>query len=299
METNLNKKHKNSVFSILFSNPETLRELYSAIEGIDIPPDIPIEINTLSNVLIKGKLNDISFLIDNRLVVLIEHQSTINQNMPFRMLQYISNVYQIITNLKQLYREKLIKIPTPEFIVLYNGDAPYPERKELRLSDAFMNIESLKKPENGYFPLELIVQVYNINNGFNSKILESSKTLWNYSFFIGKIKEYRKNLPLDESVKRAIKYCINNNILRKFLESNSSEVFNMLFGDWDLDIAKEVWQEEAREDGWEAGIEKGLSEGKFLEKLAIARNLLNEGSASEFVEKITGLDLDTIQKIKY
>ena len=77
-----NREHKSSVFSLLFSKPHILRELYSAIEGVDLPPDIPIDINTLTNALIKETINDISFLIDNRLVVLIEHQSTINENMP-------------------------------------------------------------------------------------------------------------------------------------------------------------------------------------------------------------------------
>ncbi|MCL2802017.1 MAG: hypothetical protein FWD28_09700, partial [Treponema sp.] len=71
-----NQKYKDSVFSALFNDPDVLRELYSAIEGITIPPDTPISINTLSNVLIKGLVNDVSFTIDNRLVVLIEHQST-------------------------------------------------------------------------------------------------------------------------------------------------------------------------------------------------------------------------------
>ena len=46
-----NDKNKSCVFSLLFSNPDVLRELYSAIEGRNLPPDIPIDINTLSNVL--------------------------------------------------------------------------------------------------------------------------------------------------------------------------------------------------------------------------------------------------------
>jgi len=66
---NVNRNHKNSVFSSLFSNPDVLRELYSAIEGVTIPPDIRIDINTLSNVLFMKQINDVSFLIDNRLVV--------------------------------------------------------------------------------------------------------------------------------------------------------------------------------------------------------------------------------------
>jgi hypothetical protein len=86
--SNVNRNNKNSMFSSLFSNPDILRELYSAIEGIPIPPDIPIEINTLSGVLFLKQINDISFLIDTRLVVLIEHQSTICENLPLRMLEY-------------------------------------------------------------------------------------------------------------------------------------------------------------------------------------------------------------------
>jgi hypothetical protein len=50
---NLNKEYKNSLFSFLFSNPDILRELYSAIEGVDLPPDIQIDINTLSDVLVR------------------------------------------------------------------------------------------------------------------------------------------------------------------------------------------------------------------------------------------------------
>jgi hypothetical protein len=61
------------VFSSLFSNPDVLRELYSAIEGVTLPPDIPVDINTLTDILYKDRINDVSFTIDNRLVVLIEH----------------------------------------------------------------------------------------------------------------------------------------------------------------------------------------------------------------------------------
>jgi len=86
---NVNRNYKNSVFSSLFSTPDVLRELYSAIEGITISPNMPIDINTLSNIFLMKQINDISFLIDNRLVVLIEHQSTINENMPLRLLEYI------------------------------------------------------------------------------------------------------------------------------------------------------------------------------------------------------------------
>ena len=50
-----NITHKSSVFSLLFSDPDVLRELYSAIEGVTLPNNIPVVINTLSNALIMVK----------------------------------------------------------------------------------------------------------------------------------------------------------------------------------------------------------------------------------------------------
>ena len=81
----INTKYKDSVFSFLFSDPDSLRELYCALENVNIPSDIPITINTLRNVLFMERINDISFDIGGKLVILIEHQSTINPNIAVRL----------------------------------------------------------------------------------------------------------------------------------------------------------------------------------------------------------------------
>jgi len=105
-----------------------------------------------------------------------------------------------------------------------------------------MSIEGLKLTDT--IPLELTAQVYNINKGHNSEILKKCKTLDSYSVFIDKIREYRKNgLTLENSFKNAIEYCKENNILKKFLETHSSEVFNMLLTEWNWDDALEVARE--------------------------------------------------------
>jgi predicted transposase/invertase (TIGR01784 family) len=279
---NVNRNHKNSVFSSLFSDPDVLRELYSAIEGVTIPPDTPIDINSLKGILYKGQINDVSFTIDNRLVVLIEHQSTINNNIPLRLLMYVAYLYEKIVNRKKLYHTKLEKIPMPEFIVLYNGKYKYPDYKELKLSDAFKNIEGLKLTDANKIPLELIVQVYNINHGHNSEILKKCETLNGYSIFVNKIREYqKKENSLEKGVRNAIYYCIKKSILKKFLEAHGSEVYNMLLTEWNQDEAIEV----AREEGMEE------------EKLIIAKNLLSKGSTLEFVHDITGLSLETIEEL--
>ena len=77
----LNKNLNDSVFTALFNDPDLLRELYCALGDVTLPPDAPVSINTLENVLYMDLYNDISFEIAGKLVVLIEDQSTINPNM--------------------------------------------------------------------------------------------------------------------------------------------------------------------------------------------------------------------------
>jgi hypothetical protein len=274
-EKKVNQKHKSSVFSLLFSDPDILKELYSAIEGVDLPPETPVSINTLTNVLIKGKLNDVSFILDNRLVILIEHQSTINENMPLRILNYIQRIYEKSIDPDKLFNEKIIKIPKPEFIVLYNGKAPYPEKHELRLSDAFMDITGLS--DNNRLSLELIVQVLNINYGQNPKIQQKCETLNNYSMLINKIREYENTgLSLEKSVECAVKYCLQNNILKDFLIKHGSEVMNMLFLEYNLDDHLEARYREGREEGHKEGHKKG--ELKII-------NLLKSGKSPDEIIK--------------
>ena len=132
-----NIRHKDSLFVTIFNDEAKLLELYNAISGSNYTKDAKIRINTLDSVLFLDKINDISFTIDNKIVILIEHQSTINDNMPLRLLLYISKVYERLIEGRAVYKRKLIKIPTPEFIVLYNGTENYPDEKILKLSDAF------------------------------------------------------------------------------------------------------------------------------------------------------------------
>jgi hypothetical protein len=291
---NPNEKFKSSVFSTLFSDHDVLRELYSALEGVELPPDTPIDINTLSKIFVKGQINDLSFTIDNRLIVLIEHQSTINNNMPLRMLLYVADIYQRIIDKKAMYQNKLIEIPTPEFIVLYNGKDKCSEQAQLKLSAAFKGIEGLKVQEGSGASLELVVQVYNINYGHNLKLLEKSRTLNDYSFFLEKIREYNKEKPLEESIRLAIKYCIANDILKEFLDKYGVEVINMLLEEWNMEDAIDVAKEEAREVGREEGREEGRAES-FEE---IVRNAFMEGYSVDDVKRITKLDMERIMEIK-
>ena len=278
--------HKSSVFSLLFSDPDVLRELYSAIEGVTLPDDIPVVINTLGDVLFMDKINDISFEIGGRLVVLIEHQSTINPNMALRLLLYIARIYEKIISGRNIYSTKKLFIPQPKFFVLYNGTAPHPDKAILKLSDMYKSIEPLGLPEKANPVLELAVTVININEGRNKAIAKRCRLLAQYSAFIAKVREYQKEEnSLQEALKKAVVYCRDHDILKELLEKEASEVLNMLMTEWNWDDALAVRYEEGIEEGIEQGIEK------------TARKALAEGYQVEEICKITGLDLDTINKL--
>ena len=180
-DTTVNREYKDSVFTLLFGEKSNLIELYNAIFGTRYGSDTDIQITTLRSALFMEQVNDISFVIDGKVVVLIEHQATLNNNMPLRMLLYIARIYEKICDSENLYRTKRITIPRPEFIVLYNGKDEAPDMQTMRLSDMFA-----KYGEENPIELELEVKVYNINKGRNTEIAQRSATLDGYKDIVAR-----------------------------------------------------------------------------------------------------------------
>jgi predicted transposase/invertase (TIGR01784 family) len=262
---------------MLFGEKEKLLELYNAIENKNYGMDTDIKITTLGSAVYKGVINDISFVIDGKLVVLIEHQSTINENMPLRMLIYLAESYKKVVNPNTLYDERRIPIPKPEFIVLYNGKDKFSDHETYKLSDMYTEpgLEGLGK-------LELEVEVYNINEGRNAEMVKRSEALKGYSYFVYLAREYAKTMDIDAAIKRAINDCISQGMLEKFLKENSRRIFNMLLDEWNWDTAL------AKKE--EAGIAIGKEED--------AKAMLAEGMSVALIAKITGLGKDEIESLR-
>ena len=284
-----NRKYKDSVFVDLFSEDEKAKEnflsLYNALHGTHLPLSSPVENIKLDNVMYMNIINDVSCLVDGKIIVLAEHQSTINENMPLRFLEYIARLYEKLQAPTDRYLRKLSKIPTPEFYVFYNGIDDYPETTVLKLSDAF-----IIKPEHA--PLELTVQVLNINTDKANKLLAACKPLEDYSLFV---EEVRKQTQLDSEngFTNAVKICIEKGILREYLMRKSREVINMLVAeyDYDTDIAVQ------REESLKIGIQQGFSDGVYKTKLETARNLFRLGLSIENIAEATGLTKEEIESI--
>ena len=145
--------------------------------------------------------------------------------------------------------DKLIKLPTPQFAVFYNGTAPMPERSVVRLSDAFEH-------PTGDPALELKVLVFNINPGYNEELMQSCRTLREYSEYVAKVREYHKTLPLNHAVQRAVDTCIENGVLKKFLKEHKAEVIAVSIFEYNEELHIQMERADAREEGYAEGIQK-------------------------------------------
>jgi predicted transposase/invertase (TIGR01784 family) len=281
MKTKTNRKFKDSVFTLLFSEKSNLLELYNAIGNTNYGKDTDIRITTLDDALFMEQINDISFVIEGKLVVLIEHQSTINPNMPIRMLLYIARTYEKIVDKSGLYSTKRMSIPKPEFIVLYNGIEECPDKQVLRLSDMFSEplVEEIAN-------LELYVNIYNINEGRNEELAKRSEKLKGYEIFVSLVREHLKSMGRDSAIRSAVSECIRGDVLKDFFSEHGSEVENMLLSEWNLDDALAVRYEE----GIDSGIDIGVTR--------TAKNMLEDGLDPVRVARITKLSEKQIMELR-
>ncbi len=280
-----NRRYKDSVFVDFFGEDKNAKanflSLYNALHGTKLDTSTELEPLRLEQVMYMAFRNDVACLIDGKIIVLIEHQSTVNENMPLRFLQYAARLYERIENPRDRYLRRLKKIPTPEFYVFYNGEEDCPESTTLRLSDAFMTIP--EKP-----CLELVVSVMNINYNRGSEILHTCKPLKEYTLFVETVRRHTK-LDSENGFQNAIKDCIQNDILREYLQRKSKEVINMLIAEYDYDVDIAVQREEEREIA--------LQEGSYQAKLETAKNLLGMGLSIKNIAQATGLTEAEVEKL--
>ena len=285
-----NREYRDSVFVDLFSRQgafsiRNIISLYNALHDEKIDEKTIVKFVYLANVLYHKLKNDVSCIIDGKILVLIEHQSTINENMPLRCLEYVVELYKQILDSESKYGKRLIKIPTPEFYVLYNGTAEYKAREILYLSKSFMQ-------EQKDIKLELKVEVININHSDNKEFLSSCEILKEYKEFVDKVVEYTREYGKD-GFDMAIEYCINHGILEPYLKENSKEVRNMLTTEYNYETELRVVKREAREEG----IRKGRMEGREEGLVTTATRMKNNSFDVATIMKITGLSREAIEKL--
>ena len=270
MGANANRKHKDTVFRDLFGSPErkgNALELYNALNGTDYADPDALELTTLDDVIYMNVKNDVSFLLGDEMV-LWEHQSAPNPNMPLRGLLYFARLHSahVERTGADVYRGSVVGLPAPRYVTFYIGSEDRPEREVLLLSGAY----------GGPGDVEVRCEVVNINPGFNEGVVAASPTLAGYVFFVTRVREYNlaQGMPLREAMGAAIDDCVAAGHLVDYLRERRAEVLDMsLLTEFDEERMREL----DRREGYEQGVE-GLS--RRLRERGVDPSLIEEAVAA-------------------
>ena len=229
--------------------------------------------------------NDFSYEADGKVIVIGEHQATINFNMPLRSLMYIGRIYEQLVPVRERYKKGQVMLPKPEFYTFYNGTEPMEKECVLKLSNAF-------KVQDGKAPLELEVKVVNINPEAQHELLEKCQVMKEYGIFIDTIRKYQTE-GSENAYELAIRECIKKGILADYLRKKGSEVINMLQAEYDYELDIEVQREEAYEDGLRAGEKTG----KLEEKISLIVKKVRRGKDLETIAEELEESVENIREI--
>ena len=297
------RNHKDSTFCLLFSEPARAIELYNAVTGENLPPDTELIYTTLKNAIYIDRNNDLSFVVNDRYLVMSECQSTINRNIPMRCLGYVNRTLENLAGREVLYGRNLVKFPAPEFYLFYVGKEPW-DRKTLRLSERFL----VDPKENS---LELVVNLINLSYTETSEILQRSPSLLGYSKLLYHIQEElsANGGDLKQAIDTAVKACMDEGLIADFLHKHSKEVTGMLFEEITVEEFAEIRAREAYADGEKAGYDKGekagraegeksgLARGAAQEKREIAKTMKAKGLEIAMIAELTGLTPEEIAEL--
>jgi hypothetical protein len=295
-----NRKYRDVLFRHLFREKKDLLELYNALNGSTYQNLEELEVITMEDVIFMKMKNDLSFMIGNTLN-LYEHQSTWNANMPLRGMLYFAQQFEglLASREDDIYGTKRVELPTPVYIVFYNGAGMQTDNLLLYLSDAFPT-------GRGSGCLECTCDVLNINRGYNRALMEKCHRLWEYSEFSSEIEEnIKKGMRREEAVHTAIDTCIEKGILRDILVKQKAEVLHMILTEYDekkhfrtlFREGKEEGIKEGMEKGIEKGIEIGLTRGREENRRELVRKKLAKGKPVPAIAEELEEDVSVIEEI--
>lgn len=262
-----NRKYRDVLFRRLFRDKKDLLDLYNALNGSTYTNPEELEIVTMEDVIFMKMKNDLSFMIGNTLN-LYEHQSTWNPNMPLRGLLYFAQQFEglLASSDDDIYGTKRVELPTPVYIVFYNGTGMQSDNLLLYLSDSF-------SAGRGSGCMECTCEVLNINRGYNQALMEKCHRLWEYSEFSSEIEEnIKKGMRREEAVHTAIDTCIEKGILKDILIKQKAEVLHMILTEYDekkhFRTLFREGKEEGREELLRELVKKKLDKGKTIAEIA-------------------------------
>ena len=273
------KTAKDSIFRDLFENPKYLLQLYQVLHPEDrkVTED-QISSVTIQNVLLDQMYNDLGFVVKERLLLLVEAQSTWSKNIVIRVLLYLANTWkEYIQNKKlNIYGSGGMSLPKPELYVIYTG-----ERKE-RPEWIFLSEE--------FFPGQecfVDVKVRMLYDGKEGDILNQYVTFT--KIYNEQVKEYGRT---KEAVLETIRICKNRKILKEYLESREKEVVDIMMTLFDQEYAVERYGDEKKAEG----LAEGEAKGTMKAKQEMTYKLVDRRIPLETISEIVEISVEVIKK---
>ena len=265
---------KDSVFADLFQDKKYLLQLYKALhpEDTDVTEDDLNDI-TIKNVLTDNIYNDLGFTVGDKLMILVEAQSSVwTVNIIVRALMYLAQTWHdYFERTKQnLYKSKKVQMPMPEIYVIFTGE------RKTRPSEISLSQEFFDGKECG-----IDVRVKMIYDGKEGDIINQ------YVLFTKICNEQMKEHGRTrKAVMEAIRICKDRDVLREYLSNRESEVVSIMMVLYD------------EEEIMRSYVESERYEAKYDEKIETARRLLQmQKLANDDIAAGSGLTIEEVEKL--
>lgn len=199
---------------------------------------------------------------------------------------YFSQLYEklIVSYSINIYSNTLQKLPTPRYIVFYNGIASQPDRTILHLSDAF-------DLNNGC--LECTATMLNINYGRNKELLDKCRRLKDYSIFVDCVRSFSlQTKDLSLAINQAIDKCILEDVLKDILMQQRAEVHDVVLTTFN----KELYESDLKKDAYMDGKAEGIAEGLNQQLINLIQKKLSKGKSIETIADELEETPDVIEK---
>ncbi len=262
---------KNSVFLDLFQNKSHLLRLYKTLhpEDTTATEDSLTDV-TIENVLTDNLYNDLGFIVNNKLMILIEAQSTWTMNILVRVLLYLAQSYHeyFQRTSQNYYKSKKVKMPKPELYVIFTGNKGRKPDKVFLSREFFLGEE-----------IDIEVKAKVIYEGNTDDIINQ------YIVFCKVFDEQTKQHGMKQkAIMETIRICKDRNVLREYLLDREKEVVTIMMSLFDEEQIMKSFIKSERHDEARETAERLIKKGKM--------------SLDEIAECIPTLSFDELKELE-
>ena len=279
---------KDTVFRNLFGTKKYLARLFSALhKGEQIDED-DIKIITLEQIVMASLYNDVGFMVNGMLIILIECQSTWSENIIIRFLMYLAETYYKYyrDNKKSLYSSTKVDFPKPELYLIYTGNKKI-TKKYISLSESFLDGKKC----------DLDIRVRVITQSKKGDII--SQYLRFTKILAEQVKKYGRTR---KAAVETIRICTNEDVLKEYMQERKSEVESIMLNMFDVESEFNIFFENERQiaiaEGEAKGRAEGEADGKHKKAVDVAKKLLKGNFSAEDTANYSGLSLNEVLALK-